>query len=213
MPPLGWPLQDNDDGIIPICCTHMPFYRIFYYCSVITTFLYLRVIITNQIYFHEVKSRLTRRGECIFSIHLILPASLAPGGYWACNRNEYQKQKNFLRSRARPVRKADILPPYVSQLSRQCGILNVSQPSRIMSRHAVIILMWHRHKFLYLNLRASWVSSEAVKWKRNKLIIFLLFGILFEKEMLWVYGVHGICHLSLRVKKRGKKLWCTGIWQ
>jgi hypothetical protein len=28
------------------------------------------------------------------SIYLILPASLGPGVYSACNRNEYQKQKN-----------------------------------------------------------------------------------------------------------------------
>jgi hypothetical protein len=29
-----------------------------------------------------------------FSIYLILPAALGPGVYSACNRNEYQKQKN-----------------------------------------------------------------------------------------------------------------------
>jgi hypothetical protein len=33
-------------------------------------------------------------GEWIFSIYVILPASLGPGIYSASNRNEYQKQKN-----------------------------------------------------------------------------------------------------------------------
>jgi hypothetical protein len=36
----------------------------------------------------------------------------------------------FLVSRARPVRKVDNLAPSVNQLSRQCGILNISQPYR-----------------------------------------------------------------------------------
>jgi hypothetical protein len=46
----------------------------------------------------------------IFSIYLILPASLSPGIYSASKRNEYQKQKNnVLGSRARPVRGADNL--------------------------------------------------------------------------------------------------------
>jgi hypothetical protein len=33
-------------------------------------------------------------GESNFSIYLILLAALGPGLYSACNRNEYQKQKN-----------------------------------------------------------------------------------------------------------------------
>jgi hypothetical protein len=38
----------------------------------------------------------TRWGEWIifFLIYLILPATLGPGVNSACNRNEYQKQKN-----------------------------------------------------------------------------------------------------------------------
>jgi hypothetical protein len=31
-----------------------------------------------------------------FSIYLILPATLGPGVYLASNRNEYQKQKNYV---------------------------------------------------------------------------------------------------------------------
>jgi hypothetical protein len=36
----------------------------------------------------------------------------------------------FLWSRARPMRRADNLTRSVSRLSRQCGILNISQPYR-----------------------------------------------------------------------------------
>jgi hypothetical protein len=36
----------------------------------------------------------TQWGEWIFSIYLILPATLGPGVHSASNRNEYQKQKN-----------------------------------------------------------------------------------------------------------------------
>jgi hypothetical protein len=45
-------------------------------------------------------------GEWIFSIYLILPATLGPGIHSASNRNEYQNQKNNVSgSRARPVSK------------------------------------------------------------------------------------------------------------
>jgi hypothetical protein len=35
-----------------------------------------------------------RRGELIFSVYLIRPASLGPGVYSVSNRNEDQKKKN-----------------------------------------------------------------------------------------------------------------------
>jgi hypothetical protein len=50
----------------------------------------------------------TRLGD-FFSIYLILAAALGPGVYSASNINEYQKQKMFLGSRARPVRKDNSL--------------------------------------------------------------------------------------------------------
>jgi hypothetical protein len=42
-------------------------------------------------------------------IYLILAPTLGLGVYSTSNRNEYQKQKNVLGSRARPVRRADKL--------------------------------------------------------------------------------------------------------
>jgi hypothetical protein len=46
-----------------------------------------------------------------FSIYLILPAALGHKVYTAYNRNEYEKKKLILDSRARPSRKADNLAP------------------------------------------------------------------------------------------------------
>jgi hypothetical protein len=64
----------------------------------------------------------------IFSIYLILPAALGPGVYSASNRNEYQKHKNYVKC-GRCIG-LTTLPPSVSRLSRQCEILNISQPYR-----------------------------------------------------------------------------------
>jgi hypothetical protein len=70
-------------------------------------------------------------GNLIFSNYLILSAALGPGVYSASNRNKYQKQKFFfLGSRARPASEADNLTPSMRRLSRQYGILNISQPYR-----------------------------------------------------------------------------------
>jgi hypothetical protein len=53
-----------------------------------------------------------------FSIYLILPAALGPGIYSACNRNEYQKQKNNVSgNRARPVRRDDWPPRPVTGIA------------------------------------------------------------------------------------------------
>jgi hypothetical protein len=78
----------------------------------------------------EIRGFETGKGGCIFLIYLILPSELGSGVHSASNRNEYQKQKiMFLASRARPVRRAHNLTT-IYRLSRQCGILNISQPYR-----------------------------------------------------------------------------------
>jgi hypothetical protein len=67
----------------------------------------------------------------IFSFFLILPEVLGPGVYSAYNRNEYKKQKKGLcgMERGRCLGLIN-LPPSVSRLYRQCGILNFSLPQR-----------------------------------------------------------------------------------
>jgi hypothetical protein len=70
----------------------------------------------------------TRWGE--FFIYLFLPAALGPGVHSASNRNEYQEQKKKCFWGVTCGRWVGLttLPPSVSWLSRQCGILNISQP-------------------------------------------------------------------------------------
>jgi hypothetical protein len=72
-----------------------------------------------------VGSRPDEVNEFFFSIYQILPAAMGTGVHSASNRNEHQKQKIFLGSR-----ELITYLPSVSQLSRQCGILNISQPYR-----------------------------------------------------------------------------------
>jgi hypothetical protein len=61
----------------------------------------------------------------------MLSATLGPDVHSTSNINGIRSVKiMFLRNRARPMSRADSLPSYVSRLSRQCGILNISQPYR-----------------------------------------------------------------------------------
>jgi hypothetical protein len=60
-----------------------------------------------------------------FPIDLILPAAVALGVHSASNRDEYHKQKKIVFLGSRCVQLTS-----VSRLSRQCGILNISQPYR-----------------------------------------------------------------------------------
>jgi hypothetical protein len=61
------------------------------------------------------------------SIYLVFPATLGPGVYSAPNRS---RKIMFLESKARPVRRADNLTAIFERITRQCGILNISQPYR-----------------------------------------------------------------------------------
>jgi hypothetical protein len=70
----------------------------------------------------------TRWAEWISSIYLILLATLGPGVYTASNRNEYQGDSWGIEC-GRCVG-LTTLPPSVSRLSRQCWILNISEPYR-----------------------------------------------------------------------------------
>jgi hypothetical protein len=67
------------------------------------------------------------------SIYLILLAALGPGVYSVSNKNEFQKHKNNIsgeKSSGQRVR-LRALPPSASRLSRQCGILNISQQKMV----------------------------------------------------------------------------------
>jgi hypothetical protein len=68
--------------------------------------------------------------NAFFSFYLILPAALGPGVYPASNRNERQKQINDISGKCGRCIGLTTLPSSVSRLSRQCGILNISQPYR-----------------------------------------------------------------------------------
>jgi hypothetical protein len=73
----------------------------------------------------------TRWRQWMFSIYLILPASLGPEFHSASNRKEYQKEKNNVSGERRGLCVGlTNLPPSVSRLYRQCDILNISQPYR-----------------------------------------------------------------------------------
>jgi hypothetical protein len=79
------------------------------------------------------RSRVQFQMRWFFLIYLILPSALCPRVYSACNRNEYQKHKNNNVSwRVKCFGSVGLttLPPSVSLLSRQCGILYISQHYR-----------------------------------------------------------------------------------
>jgi hypothetical protein len=71
--------------------------------------------------------------SAILSMYLIFPATLGPGVTQPLTEMSARNRKEMsLGSRARAARKARLTtsPLSLSLLSRQCGILNISQPYR-----------------------------------------------------------------------------------
>jgi hypothetical protein len=110
-------------------------------------------------------------GQWIFSSYLILPAALGPGMYSVSNRNEYlkQKEKNFWGVESgRHVRLTS--SPSVSRLSRQCGILNISQPYRPPWPIMGIALLFtffnvkHLGSYVILNRQPYRRKAHFVQW-------------------------------------------------
>jgi hypothetical protein len=91
------------------------------------------------------------------------PAALGPGVYSASNRNEYRKhyKKYFWGVKCGRCVGLTPLPPSMSPLSRQCGILNISQsyrPPRPVTRIALILL------YFYLQMYFSSILYPQSCW-------------------------------------------------
>jgi hypothetical protein len=54
-----------------------------------------------------------------------------PWSFSASKRNEYQKQKNNVFGESDQSVGLTTLPPFVNQLSKQCGMLNICEPYRL----------------------------------------------------------------------------------
>jgi hypothetical protein len=80
----------------------------------------------------------------LFSIYLSPPSAIWPWGYSAPNRNEYQKFFWAIKQ-SRRVR-LTISAPSVSQLSRKCGIIDISQsyrhPRPVTGIALILLLPW-----------------------------------------------------------------------
>jgi hypothetical protein len=84
----------------------------------------------------------TSRKVAVSRPDLIFSAALGPGVYSVSNRNEYQKQNNNVSGERDRCVGLTTLPPFVSLLSIQRGILNISQPYRPPRPVTGIVLLY-----------------------------------------------------------------------
>jgi hypothetical protein len=101
-------------------------------------------------------------GNWILSVYLTLLATLGPEVYSASNRDEYQKQKKcFWRVECGQCVRLATLMPSVSQFSRQCGILNISQPYRSSRPISGITLLYFFNKPV-MALNCRWLGYNWI---------------------------------------------------
>jgi hypothetical protein len=94
-------------------------------------------------------------------------AALDPGVHSESNRNEYQKQKNNVSGveRGRWVGLTTTIEPSVGLLSRDCGILNISQPYRPPRPVTGIALLSYKKNFTNAVSLIGWSVNN-----RNRLL-------------------------------------------
>jgi hypothetical protein len=93
----------------------------------------------------------------IFSIDLILPATLSPEVHSASNKNEYQKQeKNVYGVECGWCIRLTTLLPSVNWLLRQCRVLNISQSYRPPRPLTGIALMLFLKTTVRNNVFCAW---------------------------------------------------------
>jgi hypothetical protein len=154
---------------------------------------------------------LTRLGWWIFSNYPILPAELGPAVHSASNINEYQK--TFLGVKHDWRIRLTTSPPSISQLSRQCGILNILQPYRPA---------WPVTGQLYLLLN-TWtqvfhgsggLDCSLLPWQCRQQVPYRLIFSLANLFCLFFITSHKIHqHFSSREATESKYIFIYQKWQ